>query len=107
MVAQLVSEVKRETKKMIVIEQDVVVGEKKAGKEAKTTSAAPKKAEKEVRPTSTGTKKTAVKKAAEKPDEQVPTICPKCKKGTMLKGKTAFGCSEYKNGCTFKVMFEQ
>ena len=25
----------------------------------------------------------------------------------MLKGKTAFGCSEYKSGCTFKVMFEQ
>jgi DNA topoisomerase-3 len=25
----------------------------------------------------------------------------------MLKGKTAFGCSEYKNGCAFKVMFEQ
>ena len=25
----------------------------------------------------------------------------------MLKGKTAFGCSEYKGGCTFKVMFEQ
>ena len=25
----------------------------------------------------------------------------------MLKGKAAFGCSEYKSGCTFKVMFEQ
>ena len=24
----------------------------------------------------------------------------------MLKGKSAFGCSEYKNGCTFKVLFE-
>ena len=35
------------------------------------------------------------------------SVCPKCKKGTMLKGKTAFGCSEYKGGCTFKVMFEQ
>jgi len=32
--------------------------------------------------------------------------CPKCKKGTMLKGKTAMGCSEFKNGCTFKVPFE-
>ena len=25
----------------------------------------------------------------------------------MLKGKTAYGCSEYKSGCHFKVMFEQ
>jgi DNA topoisomerase-3 len=34
-------------------------------------------------------------------------ICPKCKTGTMLKGRTAYGCSEYKAGCTFKVLFEQ
>ncbi len=33
-------------------------------------------------------------------------VCPKCKKGTMLKGKTAFGCSDFKNGCDFKVPFE-
>ncbi|HRG51870.1 MAG TPA: DNA topoisomerase 3 [Bacteroidia bacterium] len=32
--------------------------------------------------------------------------CPKCRKGTMLKGKTAMGCSEFKNGCTFKVPFD-
>lgn len=31
--------------------------------------------------------------------------CPKCKKGNMLKGKTAFGCSNFKNGCDFKVPF--
>ncbi|MGZ6519628.1 MAG: DNA topoisomerase, partial [Bacteroidia bacterium] len=33
-------------------------------------------------------------------------ICPKCKKGTMLKGKAAFGCSDFKNGCDFKVPFD-
>lgn len=32
-------------------------------------------------------------------------ICPKCKKGNMLKGKSAFGCSNFKNGCDFKVPF--
>ncbi len=32
--------------------------------------------------------------------------CPKCGKGTLLKGKTAYGCSEYKNGCTFLFPFE-
>jgi DNA topoisomerase-3 len=31
--------------------------------------------------------------------------CPKCKKGTLLKGKTAYGCSNYKNGCNFKLPF--
>ena len=33
-------------------------------------------------------------------------ICPKCKKGAMLKGKSAFGCSDFKNGCDFKVPFD-
>jgi DNA topoisomerase III len=32
-------------------------------------------------------------------------ICPKCKKGTVIKGKTAYGCSKYKNGCDFKYLF--
>jgi len=33
--------------------------------------------------------------------------CPKCKTGGILKGKTAYGCSEYKSGCNFVVRFEQ
>lgn len=33
-------------------------------------------------------------------------ICPKCNKGTVIKGKTAYGCSDYKNGCNFKFLFE-
>ncbi|OGS73249.1 MAG: DNA topoisomerase III [Flavobacteria bacterium RIFCSPLOWO2_12_FULL_35_11] len=32
--------------------------------------------------------------------------CPKCHKGTILKGKTAYGCSDYKNGCDFRFSFE-
>ncbi|WP_298777853.1 type IA DNA topoisomerase [uncultured Polaribacter sp.] len=32
--------------------------------------------------------------------------CPKCKKGTILKGKTAYGCSAYKTGCNFVFTFE-
>lgn len=30
-------------------------------------------------------------------------ICPICKRGSILRGKTAYGCSEYKNGCTFRL----
>ena len=45
------------------------------------------------------------KKTAAKPvsDE---LACPKCQKGTVLKGKTAYGCSHYKSGCDFKVTFD-
>jgi DNA topoisomerase-3 len=33
-------------------------------------------------------------------------VCPKCKKGAVIKGKTAYGCSAYKSGCDFKVTFD-
>ena len=33
--------------------------------------------------------------------------CPLCGKGHIIKGKTAYGCSEWKNGCTFRQPFEQ
>ncbi|SFG32635.1 DNA topoisomerase 3 [Prevotella sp. KH2C16] len=32
--------------------------------------------------------------------------CPKCGKGTIIKGKTAYGCSNWKNGCDFRLPFE-
>jgi len=46
------------------------------------------------------------KKVKSKP---VPDIlaCPKCKKGTVIKGKTAYGCSAYKEGCDFRFSFEE
>ena len=34
-------------------------------------------------------------------------ICPKCKKGNLIKGKTAYGCSEWKSGCDFKFSFNE
>ncbi len=32
--------------------------------------------------------------------------CPKCNIGHLLKGKTAWGCSDWKQGCKFKIPFE-
>jgi len=32
-------------------------------------------------------------------------VCPKCGKGKMLKGKMAYGCSEYKTGCKTVISF--
>lgn len=32
-------------------------------------------------------------------------LCPVCKKGHLLKGKTAYGCSEWKGGCSFRLPF--
>ncbi len=33
-------------------------------------------------------------------------MCPKCKNGTVIKGSAAYGCSDYKSGCDFKVTFD-
>lgn len=33
--------------------------------------------------------------------------CPKCGKGTILRGKTAYGCSDFKRGCDFVFPFEK
>ena len=27
------------------------------------------------------------------------TVCPLCGKGHIIKGRTGYGCSEYRNGC--------
>ena len=32
-------------------------------------------------------------------------VCPKCKTGKLLKGKAAFGCSNYKSGCDYRISF--
>ena len=37
--------------------------------------------------------------------EEIP--CPVCGKGHLLKGKTAYGCSEYKNGCHTVLPFSE
>ena len=48
--------------------------------------------------------KTTKKKRESKPRKKaVRPVCPLCKKGSILRGKTAYGCSEYKNGCSFRL----
>ena len=34
-------------------------------------------------------------------------ICPVCGKGVVIKGKTAYGCSRWKEGCSFRLPFAQ
>ncbi|HEY5688917.1 MAG TPA: DNA topoisomerase 3 [Yeosuana sp.] len=32
--------------------------------------------------------------------------CPKCRRGTIVKGNMAYGCSHYKEGCDFRMSFD-
>lgn len=46
------------------------------------------------------------KKEKAAPAEPTETTCPACKKGTLKKGKNAWGCSDWKEGCRFVIPFE-
>ena len=41
-----------------------------------------------------------------KPKNFSKSTCPKCQQGRILKGKTAHGCSRWKEGCDFRLPFE-
>ncbi len=38
-------------------------------------------------------------------DAMIGFACPLCGKGIIIKGRSAYGCSEWKNGCTFRKPF--
>ncbi len=55
------------------------------------------------------TSKSRKKEKTNKQDKISDTVdipCPVCGNGYILKGKSAFGCSEWKNGCTFRINFD-
>ena len=43
--------------------------------------------------------------AASSPDPLVGQPCPVCGQGHIIKGKTAYGCSRWREGCTFRKAF--
>lgn len=51
-------------------------------------------------------KKTAARKSKKEPAENAPIVCPLCGKGSLLKGKSAYGCSEWQSGCNFRLSFD-
>ena len=82
-------------------------------KAKKKKAAAPKKAAaKSAATSSTASTKNAAaspQPATSEPsadDSIIGTTCPVCGKGTIIKGKTAYGCSNWKNGCTYRIAFK-
>lgn len=56
-------------------------------------------------------RKTAPKKTTKElqpaDDSIIGKTCPLCGKGTIIKGKNAYGCSNWKNGCKYRLPFKQ
>ena len=79
-------------------------------KSPKTTAPDPSKKSKKpmVSPQAASEKNTATPVSPQplNGDVLIGTPCPLCRKGVLIKGKTAYGCSEWKNGCTYRKPFE-
>ena len=64
--------------------------------EEKPKKAAPKKA------ATPKTKKAKTTPSEANTDALIGQVCPQCGKGHIIKGKTAYGCSEWRNGCGWR-----
>jgi len=58
-------------------------------------------------PKKTTKKSTEEVKAEHNPDDVIGMPCPVCKEGHIIKGKTAYGCSRWREGCTYRLPFDQ
>ena len=75
---------------------------KKAKKKAATPKQTGQSTAKQARTTQ---KKKAQTLTAD--DSIIGKTCPTCGKGHIIKGKTAYGCDRWKEGCTFRLPFKQ
>ena len=122
MVSEIVMSVLSDNSNRRITIQDAVAAkaeekEKKETKKRERKSSAPKekkpktgKAANEVSSNSAPspapvTTPASTPSAAGDVDTFVGQPCPLCGKGTIIKGKTAYGCSEWRNGCTFRKNF--
>ena len=65
------------------------------------------KAEAAPKPKASRKKKKEETTAAATDEPKEGDICPLCGQGHIIKGKTAYGCSRWKEGCTYRVPFKQ
>lgn len=110
MVGEIVHQVLSDnTNRRITIETPVDVAkeieakaaQKKARKSASKSTPKKEKTEKNILPNE--------EKTFSQPEKKNPEgmPCPLCGKGIIIRGRTAFGCSEWKNGCAYRIPFEE
>lgn len=51
--------------------------------------------------------KKETKEQSSSPTNIAGTVCPQCKEGIIIKGKSAYGCSNWKNGCNYRIPFDE
>ena len=86
-------DLKKKTKKKTSTKTTKPSAKTSAAKQQQSASATPTPPQSEQTPTAD--------------DSIIGTACPLCGKGTIIKGRTAYGCSEWRNGCTYRALFKQ
>ena len=93
-----------ELKQMVIT---IVTNVRNAGYKKITIEEVNKDSKKDKKQTSA--KKSSAKKVEKKAVQKTVTLkevkCPQCKKGILIKGRSAYGCSEWKNGCRYTIPF--
>ena len=82
-------------------EIEAKAAQKKARKSTSKSTPKKEKTEKKILPNE--------EKSFSQPEKKNPEgmPCPLCGKGIIIRGRTAYGCSEWKNGCTYRIPFEE
>ncbi|MDE6161503.1 MAG: DNA topoisomerase III, partial [Muribaculaceae bacterium] len=75
-----------------------------SGRRIEVEQSSPAKAAGKGAPAATSKPKTPRKKPLKSLDE---IACPVCGKGHLLKGRAAYGCSRYSEGCALRLPFDQ
>ena len=94
MVTDTVSTVLKDNSNRRITITEVEKKKTKISEEKKSLKSKPSKA-----------KKNSPETSIKADDSIIGTACPKCGKGLVVKGKTAYGCSEWKSGCSFRLPF--
>ena len=92
-ILQIVNQVLRDNtnRRITLITEDDSKKKKPAAKKKTTTKKA------------AATTKKAAAESLPADDSIIGKVCPVCGKGTIIKGKTAYGCSNWKEGCKFRL----
>ena len=111
MVMDIIRSVMSDNTNRTVAYVDLEAEKKKAAAEKKAAAAERKAAEAanpEAKPKRTRKKKESAAASTEATDpaatQVVPQVCPLCG-GAVLKGRTAYGCANWKTGCTWRLPF--
>ncbi|MBQ3925627.1 MAG: DNA topoisomerase 3 [Bacteroidaceae bacterium] len=114
MVTDIINQVRNDNSNRhvaITTEEDLGAKSKGQGAKKKTPSNAPAGFQPQKKKTSkkatSQPQDLEVIKASHNPDEVIGMPCPACKEGHIIKGRTAYGCSRWKEGCTYRLPFDQ